>query len=283
MKSYLKGIRAAFLRKVVTLDYAWIAKPRIDQSKPIFVELDQLFASHAQQYDPVLNQIIQLFDQLNTISEKGTDDKAVYWKNNYLPGLDLASLYAITTLLNPGHIIEIGSGHTTAVMRKAINDGPLQSRITCIDPNPRRLLSDLADKHVRVALESLDSYTMFQTLSPGDIVFFDGSHISMANTDVTVFFMEILPRIPAGVYVHIHDVYLPYDYPPDMVLRGYNEQYLLAQALLYNMDKFEIIFPAFWISKQPAHTEHLTRNLWSRLNVMEIETHGGSFWFKILR
>lgn len=80
MKSYLKGIRAAFLSKVVTLDYAWIAKPRIDQSKPIFVELDQLFASHAQQYDPVLNQIIQLFDQLNTISEKGTDDKAVYWK-----------------------------------------------------------------------------------------------------------------------------------------------------------------------------------------------------------
>ena len=119
-------------------------------------------------------------------------------------------------------------------------------------------------------------------MSPGDIIFFDGSHISLANSDVSVFFTEILPRIPIGVYVHIHDIYLPYDYPLEMAHRGYNEQYLLAMALLYGQHKFQIIFPSFWVSTQASSQSYLKSAVWDQLKIDDIETHGGSFWFKIL-
>ena len=40
-----------------------------------------------------------------------------------LPGLDIVSIYALIAHLNPEKIIEIGSGNSTAVMRKG-NSGP---------------------------------------------------------------------------------------------------------------------------------------------------------------
>ena len=68
-------------------------------------------------------------------------------------------------------------------------------------------------------------------MAPGDMLFIDSSHIAMPGSDVDYLFGRVLPALPAGVLIHLHDILLPDDYPQDWLWRGYNEQ-LMAQALL---------------------------------------------------
>jgi hypothetical protein len=284
LKQYARSIMGAFKNNALALDYPWYPKSRANSAKPIYDVFLPILVQPTDGYLAFIQEIsthVDRYLQIPAIKSDGVD--GIYWKNGFLPGLDIVSIYALIAHLNPKKIIEIGSGNSTAVMRKAIVDHDLQSHITCIDPSPRRDITGLADHCIKESLEALSDHSMFFNLSPGDVVFFDGSHIALPNSDVTVFFMEILPYIPAGVYVQVHDIYLPYDYPEDMVLRGYNEQYMLAQALMYHQAKFEIIWPSFWISKQLELQSLLEKNVWDKLKYKDIETHGCSFWFKVIR
>ncbi len=283
IKSFLRNFKARWFGLVIPLDYPWSAFPRYNQTVPISEILHARCKRHLEQFEQIMVEIPQYLEAFKTFNtSEYKDDGQIYWNNNFLPALDIVALYTILRTLNPGKVIEIGSGNSTLVMRRAIEDGHLQTQLTCVDPSPRRNITGVADQYISLRLEALQNYDRFESLSPGDIVFFDGSHLALANTDVTVFFMEILPRIPVGVYVHVHDIYLPFDYPEDMVLRGYNEQYVLAQALLYNEQKFEIVFPAFWLSRQEQVAKMLNATVWGPLAVPNLETHGGSFWFKVL-
>ena len=58
----------------------------------------------------------------------------------------------------------------------------------------------------------------------GDVLFIDSSHILMPGSDVDLLLNRVLPRLPAGVLIHIHDIFLPFDYPPVWGWRAYNEQ-----------------------------------------------------------
>lgn len=284
IKQYARGVLAALKSNVLALDYPWSPKSRSHTANPIYDVLLPILVQPTDGYLAFIQEIsthVDRYLQIPAIKSDGVD--GIYWKNGFLPGLDIVSIYALIAHLNPKKIIEIGSGNSTAVMRKAIVDHELQSHITCIDPSPRRDITGLADHCIKESLEALSDHSMFFNLSPGDVVFFDGSHIALPNSDVTVFFMEILPYIPAGVYVQVHDIYLPYDYPEDMAQRGYNEQYLLAQALMYQQDKFKIIWPSFWIFKQLELQSMLESKLWSKLKDKGIETHGCSLWFKVIR
>ena len=53
----------------------------------------------------------------------------------------------------------------------------------------------------------------------------------MPGTDVDFLLNRILPALPAGVLVHVHDVFLPDDYPADWEWRGYNEQLGVAALI----------------------------------------------------
>ena len=90
----------------------------------------------------------------------------------------------------------------------------------------------VCDTVIRQPLETLDTAGIIENLQAGDILFVDGSHRCFTNSDVTVVFLEILPRLQPGVLVHFHDILLPYDYPPAWSRRYYSEQYLLACWLL---------------------------------------------------
>ena len=95
--------------------------------------------------------------------------------------------------------------------RHAIRTGNLKTTIMSIDPKPRAEIDSLCDRVMRLPLELCD-LNLFRELEPGDILFFDGSHRIFANSDVTVFFIEVLPRLKPGVLVHVHDIFLPADY-----------------------------------------------------------------------
>ncbi len=173
------------------------------------------------------------------------------WINGMLPGLDAMILYGLIRRLRPKTYVEVGSGHSTKFVRRAIEDGKLATRIVSIDPCPRAEIDALCDAVIRAPLEDLADFSVFEGLSAGDVVFVDNSHRSFQNSDVTVFFTEALATIPRGVYVGVHDIMLPMDYPPAWRDRFYNEQYLLACYLLGGAAGDEVVFPGTYVSGRP--------------------------------
>ena len=148
----------------------------------------------------------------------------------WFPTLDAAAAYAIVRRARPTRIIEIGSGHSTRFLARAIADEGLESELVCIDPAPRAPLRDLPVRWIDAVVQQAPA-TLFEQLRAGDILFVDSSHILMPGTDVDWMLNRILPAIAAGVIVHFHDIFLPDPYPESWAWRGYNEQQALAPLL----------------------------------------------------
>jgi predicted O-methyltransferase YrrM len=194
--------------------------------------------------------------------------------------LDIIALYSLIRKLNPSKYIEIGSGNSTKVVRRAIQDGKLKTEITSVDPYPRASIDHLADKVMRMPIEKLHDFSDFENLNAGDVLFIDNSHRSLPNSDVTVCFLEILPLLKSGVIVHVHDIYMPYDYPQIMCDRAYSEQYMLAAFILANPARYKTILPNYFISEDPKLSAIL-KPIWEHKALKGVEQHGGSFWFEI--
>ena len=151
--------------------------------------------------------------------------------------------------------------------------------IISIDPQPRDEIDMLVDTLIRKPFEEID-YSMIFTLKENDILFIDNSHRILPNSDAMVFFMEILPQLPKGVIVHIHDIYLPYDYPQFMCDRFYSEQYGLAAYLLANPERYVPIMANYFISEDET-LKSILNPIWEHPNLEGVERHGGSFWLQI--
>jgi hypothetical protein len=202
-----------------------------------------------------------------------------YWRNGYLPGLDAAVLYSLLAARHPARYVEVGSGHSTRFAGRAIRDHALRTRIHCIDPSPRAAVGGLADHVSRSRLECLPPGAVGSMVMPGDILFFDGSHRLLGNSDVTVFLLEILPSLPAGVLVQIHDICLPFDYPPEWTDRWYSEQYALAAYLLGGAAGCRLLCACAFIGSDPELSSVLDP-LWSLPALAGVERGGSSFWFE---
>lgn len=148
---------------------------------------------------------------------------------DWFSGLDAAFAYALVRDRRPRRIVEIGSGHSTRFMARAVVDGGLATEIFCVDPQPRAALDGLAVTWLRRRLEESDALPA--ALGPGDILFVDSSHILMPGTDVDRVLSGLLPALPAGAIVHFHDIFLPAGYPQSWAWRGYNEQNAVAALL----------------------------------------------------
>lgn len=167
--------------------------------------------------------------------EAGEHEPAPRWSQSWLPASDASALVgAIGLGAKVGGArtyLEIGSGHSTRFARHAIERLGLSTRIVSIDPEPRAEVDALCDDVVRSPLEDVDP-GLYAALGPGDVLFFDGSHRCLPNSDVTVFFLEVLPSLAPGVVVGVHDVFWPADYPQSFADRWYSEQYVLGAYLL---------------------------------------------------
>jgi len=180
-------------------------------------------------------------------SEFGKDHPpAPRWEQDWFPRLDGAAAYKMVRDCKPANIIEVGSGHSTRFMVQAINDGNLDTRFTAIDPAPRADISKLPITiHNDIVQNS--RVEIFDQLGSGDILFIDSSHIAMPGSDVDFLFLNILPRLPSGVIVHIHDIFLPHDYPQSWEWRGYNEQQVVAPLLFSG---YEVLFSSQYAARQ---------------------------------
>lgn len=242
-------------------------------------QLLQLIEQKNEGYRQLLQQALEFSGFFLAVKEEKetTSPATPGWNNGYMPGLDIVLLYTILSTSKPKRYLEIGSGTSTTVANKAKAEQQLAYSITCIDPSPRKEIAAIADQWLSTPLQQAP-LALFEALEENDVLFFDGSHLVHANSDVQWFFMEVLPRLKKGVIVQLHDIYLPYDYPQTMCNRYYAEQYMLATALLTNPGKFELIAPAFYISEQES-LQQILQPLWNQLP--GVEQHGGSFWFRI--
>jgi hypothetical protein len=197
--------------------------------------------------------------------------------NAWFSGLDLAALYMFVARHRPARYIEIGSGWTTKIARRAARDAGVDLHITSIDPQPRAEIDRLCNVVVRRAAEDVDA-SLLTGLGPGDILFIDGSHRALTNSDCVMLFLEVLPELMGGVLVHVHDVFLPFDYPREWSERYYSEQYLLAAWLLAEGRRFRVELPNMFVSHDPDLRRELDP-LWTG-NLAPIQRHGGSFWLR---
>ncbi|MBI2682477.1 MAG: class I SAM-dependent methyltransferase [Acidobacteriales bacterium] len=207
---------------------------------------------------------------------KGSTDPC--WINKWLDGLDTLALYGFVAQNKPGTYLEVGSGYSTKVVRRAIRDHGLATRLVSIDPHPRAEIDAICDEVVRQPLEAPD-LGVVDRLNAGDILFVDNSHRSFMNSDVTVFFLEILPRLRPGVLVHIHDIYLPYDYMPERAEWYYSEQYLLAASLLAGHANYEIVLPNHFLEHEPELIKAVDP-LWAEPHMTGVTRMGASFWLR---
>ena len=201
-------------------------------------------------YNGVLESFVAFLPRLSALSIEEGGDGEPHWRNLWIGSFDAIALYSFTASRRPRRYVEVGSGISTRFVRRAVRDHGLITRITSIDPEPRAEIDSLCDEILRLPLEKTN-LAAFAGLAAGDIVFIDSSHRSFMGSDVTVFFTEVLPLLPAGVAVGLHDIYLPFDYPEEWVPRYYNEQYLLACYLLGG-NALEVLLPLHFVLKHPA-------------------------------
>ena len=284
MASRLLSLFSSLLRgrQMLHLEYPVEMKPRYGHGNPPHQKLYQIINAQRESYKSLLQFALSLKEKLVNIPEqaKNKDPKSPGWNNGFLPGLDIVMIYTLMAKYKPSTYVEIGSGNSTKVVYKAKQDLQLPTRIVSIDPAPRAEIDALADVVVRQPFESAD-LSLFSKLKPGDIVFVDNSHRMFPNSDATVFFMDILPSLPAGVIVHVHDIYLPYDYPQFMCDRFYSEQYGLAAFLLANPNRFQTIMPNYFVSED-AELNQILLPLWEDKSMPVVERHGGSYWLEIM-
>ncbi len=191
--------------------------------------------------------ISKFFEFLPFTDEKS--DRFRYRYDNTSYGFGDACIYwGIIGHFRPQHIVEVGSGFTSALVLDAIESFRLSTSCTFIDPYPAlalALLGTIDPKHLVIESRVQDiDLNLISRLGTNDILFIDSSHIVKTGSDVHFELTEMLPRLNSGTIIHFHDVFYPFEYPQKWTLndnKSWNELYYLHTFLMYN-GAFEIIY-----------------------------------------
>ena len=182
------------------------------------------------------------------------------WAQDWFPGLDGAAAYTLTRKLKPRRIVEIGSGHSTRFLARAVHDGKLSTELVAIDPSPRAKVAGLKVEHHPLKLQEAEIGSLF-SLQVNDFLFVDSSHILTSGSDVDVIVNGIVPSLSRGVVVHFHDMFFPDDYPASWAWRRYNEQQ--AVLPLITSAHYEILFSSHYARTRMS--EAVSRTVMARL------------------
>jgi methyltransferase family protein len=186
----------------------------------------------------------------NFSEDEKESDSSYHYNNGFFEGVDAEIAYSFVRKYRPEHIIEVGGGFSTRVMaaglRANLAERDTPSEIITIDPFPARLPDSDLNGRMKVIPKPVQQVppTIFTSLQKDDILFLDSSHVVSVGSDVVYEYLEILPRLESGVLVHVHDVFLPSDYPREAVLKNlcfWSEQYLLQAFLVFNTE-FEVLW-----------------------------------------
>jgi len=169
--------------------------------------------------------------------------------NGMFKALDAWILEAILRQFEPARVVEVGAGFSSLVTARVKRELLPGMRFEAVEPHPREFLRDLPglDELVELPVQEVP-LERFASLAAGEVLFVDTSHVVKTGGDVPWIYGQLLPRLAPGVVVHLHDVFLPHDYPREWALEGWgwNEQYLVQAFLAFN-PAFEVLFSAEWM------------------------------------
>lgn len=278
----------------------------IVDNKPIFTNIDYNEQSHEEILDSLEEELSDFNFPIPGI-DKETDRNIIidncgknrdlnlsknifnyYQINNAFEWMDGRMLFYFIKTHKPKKIIEIGSGWSTLVMYNTIKQFNLDTKIICIEPYPFPWLIEM-EKQGFIELHISDlqktDLKLFNQLEKNDICFIDSSHVVKYNSDCLYYINNIFPILKKDVLIHIHDMFLPYEYPEIWYKEGrfWNEQYFIY-AFLMNNNKFKIKFANTYASKFPKLLD-IQKKSYEFKVIKDINKSkafgGGSLWLQV--
>ncbi|MES2881390.1 MAG: class I SAM-dependent methyltransferase [Bacteroidota bacterium] len=206
-----------------------------------------------------------------------------YYKNDFFSWSDAIFLYLMLRQYKPKRVIEVGSGHSSALMLD-VNEKYFNGDIlfSFIEPFPKRLfrlLSETDKTTHRVFEKKVQDIDMaiYDELEANDILFIDSSHVSKTGSDVNHILFEVLPRLKKGVLIHFHDICYPFEYPRYWIMEifkgfGWNEAYMLRTFLMHNN--------AYSIVCYNSYLQKFHENWFKQHMPLCLNSIGGSIWLQ---
>ncbi len=263
--------------------YKTLPTPRYGWGKSAHIQTEFMIKSDQAIIEEILKSYGGLRDYFSTVKlelKEGDCPKKPYWKNVLLPVIDAVSIVGMIDYYRSKNFVEIGSGNSTRFACDFIEWSCIDCEVTSIDPYPGNTVDAFPHRFIHQPLEDAD-LNLFKELGEGDIVWLDGSHRCFSNSDVAVFFMDVLPILKPGVIIGVHDIQLPWDYHPSWNKYYFNESQMLAAYLLGARDRLQILMPAFYVNNIAQDLRALLNPIWELFELSKPNEldGGGAFWF----
>jgi len=265
--------------KHIELDYEVFPRPRPLRAGPGGQRMLAQLEGSVAGARAMVAEFARFQERFQAIPVEAAPDPAdPHWMNGWFPSFDAIMLYGLLATRNPRRYVEVGSGNSTRFARRAVRDHKLRTKIISIDPCPRAEIDAICDAVVRQPLEAVD-VNLANELTREDLLFVDSSHRSFQNSDVTVFFTEILPALPPGLVYGMHDIFLPNDYPEVWRERFYSEQYLLSCYLAGGGGGDKVLAPLSFLATETDVLAPLGPT-YDKLGLDKTQRYGSSFWLQ---
>ena len=200
-----------------------------------------------------------------------------FWNNTAFSYSDAMSYYCVLRHIKPSHVLEIGSGFSTLIANEALTKTGY-GKLTLIEPYPKDFLRDLdaVDRIIESFVQDIPIAELVQLVEGSEVWFIDSTHTVKIGSDCLYIYLKIMPKIKNDIFVHTHDVYLPYGFPKHLALEKqiyWTEQYLLYAYMLDN-PKIEVLYGSVFATKTlPDELKNLMGGKYPH--------GGGSMWYKL--
>lgn len=235
---------------------------------------------HGDEQRRLCREVFAKQPRLSFPDQATEDPRDFFSENTQFSPLDAWLLEAMLRMVRPRRLIQVGSGYSTLVSARTNLDELNGSvEITCIEPYPARVIVDHLPGIANLRIEFVQDTPLrfFESLEAGDVLFVDTSHVAKTGGDVAWLYQEVLPRLQSGVVIHLHDMFVPGEYPEPWVLEGWgwNELYVVRALLTFSRG-FEVVLGAQWLIQNdpaglaaafPGYPDHEARggsSLWLR-------------------
>jgi len=264
---------------------------RYGHGKSVHAGLDLRLCAHFRDYRDWLEEMIKFEPDYRAILEGRTPINPDFY-NGASPSYDCAAIHMMVATQAPKRWLEVGSGHSTAFAMNSAMMHQTGTVFEVVDPEAQPWLANFPITVHPVGAGDVPVET-FTALESGDILFIDGSHMATSGSDVVVMFLEVLPRLKSGVWVQIHDIFLPSDYPPawgGYREDKYTEQYMLALLLLMDQQhRYQVELPMYYCltTEFCASQAERMNALWTSNRRRELppqtplDLMGASFWMRV--
>jgi hypothetical protein len=236
------------------------------------------FRSHDQ-----ISRLQSWREQYSTLYELLRGDPAInlqmgrsYLQNAWFETPDAEAYASMICDIRPSHVIEVGGGFSTLIARRAIDYLGLPTQLVVVDPEPRTNVTHVADVLIRSRVEETDLSSL--PLAEGVLLFIDSSHVVRARGDVQFLLDSVVPSLGVGSTVHVHDVFLPWDYPFSFQARLYTEQYLF-QAMLAFSSRYKVLLSTHYMSR--CFVEEMQATFGAIVGNHH-QHFGASFWLEVV-